>query len=313
MIEFLPEGYGPAFFLIDCLNVLPTQFLFAFTLVKILGTRHPKLYWTLTIASTLLFMPFRTTVPLSLKALFSVVCLLVLPIALLRGNLFKKTMVVVIANTIMAAAEFPAGLIWVALTGSEIMDYGAVLTHIPEYLGGAILFHMGCCILSLWALYRICKYLGISEERSTQAGIKDDIAYQAFLPFVLVQMPLLYIVAFMELQFMNASTVDLFVAIILYAAAIVADALLLFDINRYQEKERIDMEAEMLSRSVDESLAAASAMQASLKEAAALRHDLRNHMHVVKSLCEHGEYEDARAYLDETRMTLLPKGSWPSD
>lgn len=80
-------------------------------------------------------MPFRTTIPLSLKAFFSVVCLLVLPIALLRGNLFKKTMVVVIANTIMAAAEFPAGLIWVALTGSEIMDYDAVLAHIPEYFG----------------------------------------------------------------------------------------------------------------------------------------------------------------------------------
>lgn len=309
MIELLPEGYGPAFFLIDCLNVLPTQFLFAFTLVKILGTRHPKLYWTLTIASTLLFMPFRTTIPLSLKALFSVVCLLVLPIALLRGNLFKKTMVVVIANTIMAAAEFPAGLIWVALTGSEIMDYDAVLAHIPEYFGDTILFHTSCCILALWALYRICERLGISEEKSTQVSIKDGIAYRAFLPFVLVQMPLLYIVAFMGLQFMNASTTDLFIAIVLYAIAIVTDALLLFDIRRYQEKERIDMEAEALSRSVDESLAAASVMQASLQEAAVLRHDLRNHMHVVKSLCEHGEHEDARAYLDEARMTLFPEES----
>ena len=95
----------------------------------------------------------------------------------------------------------------------------------------------------------------------------------------------------------------------LYAVAIVTDALLLFSIRRYQEKERIDMEAEVLSRSVDESLATASAMQVSLQQAAVLRHDLRNHMHVVKSLCEHGEHEDARAYLDEARMTLFPEES----
>ncbi len=85
--------------------------------------------------------------------------------------------------------------------------------------------------------------------------------------------------------------------LLLFIAFISSDILLFIQMQRYADKQLSDLRAASLEARADEYLAKAAHMQGQLRDAARLRHDLRNHVHVVEGLCERGDMAEAQAYL----------------
>ncbi len=306
----LPEFLDPSRIAIDLFNVMPTQAVYLFTLSRIFQPCNAKAFWPVSLVSTALWAPIRTLVPAPMLLVGGLFFMIGLPGLLLRGALFPKAIILTIGTIFMLCADVPSALLWSALTGNAVMDYDAVLNDFPAHVVVTV-FHLIVFVLLMSILFVV------SEKVSLLHSAKDEVPCDAwergsslpasFLWFPVIQLFLVQITLTFALAGIKGDA--FFYGSLLFPLifSMTADGYLLFGAQRYFDKRLIDMRAEALEQQATEYLASAVGVQEQLKDAARLRHDLRNHLQVVEGLCERGETASAKAYLDEAAQML--KGS----
>lgn len=79
-------------------------------------------------------------------------------------------------------------------------------------------------------------------------------------------------------------------------------------LSRAIRKREADLTAALLEERVAAYLQEMTETQNLLADTAKLRHDLRNHLSVIQLLAERGDYQEARAYLEETQAAVGEQG-----
>ncbi len=283
---------------IDLLNIAPTHAIYLFALSRVMRPYSSGSFWVICMVASLLWSPFRTLVPTPVMIFMGLLLMIGLPGAMLQGRALGKSIALILGAMLMIAADIPSALTWVLLTGDPVMDYDAVLGDPTAYLV-ATLVHLIVFTLLMCLYVVICKRSSLlgavypDPSRSSRTGGM----YGVFLWFPAVQMCLLYAVFAITFVVIGNDAVFYGSVLALFAFSLVADGFVLRGMKELSDKQLSDLRAASLEARADEYLAKAAHMQGQLRDAARLRHDLRNHVHVVEGLCERGDMAEAQAYL----------------
>lgn len=291
------EGFEWQHYLIDCLNVYPTQLVYFYVLTRVMKPRNAVAYWVVMLAVMSAWLPFKPLLPQAVTGAYSVFLQVVLPCLLFEGKMLSKVLILICGFVLVTAMDLPAALIWVFVVGNAWMSYEAVLANLPAYLL-MVVVHLALLIFALWVFVVVCRKTRIapvSESSKKESGAM--VSYlRAFFPFMLMQTVMVcLLVECSVLTQMGADSLVLFTAC--FTVGVVADVLAFMFIRRCTQAELAEMEAAALEERANGYLAAAEAVQGQLRDVAVLCHDLRNHMQVVEGLCERGDWSGARAYL----------------
>ncbi len=291
------EGFAWQHYLIDCLNVYPTQLVYFSVLTQILRPRNAVVYWIVMLGGMSVWLPFKPFLSPAVTGAYSVFLQVMLPCFLFKGKTFSKILVLICGFVLVTAMDLPAALIWVCVVGNAWMSYEAVLANLPAYML-TVVVHLALLIFVLWVFVAVCRKTRIApigEPSKRESGAM--VSYlKAFFPFMVMQAVAVCIFVECSVQTgMEAGSLVLFTAC--FTAGVVADALALALIHRCTQAELAGMEAAALEQRANGYLAAAEAMQGRLHDVAVLRHDLRNHLQVVEGLCERGDRTGAQVYL----------------
>lgn len=297
----------PWFFAINLISALPTQIVYLFVLSKIFKPYSLKLYWPVTIGATLVGLLIKPQIPPLVTLIIGTSTAVLLPWLLLQGRPLRKMVFLLLGDIMMGVSEMPTALFWVGLTGTPTMDYEAVLSNIPTYLL-TVVFYQAVFGLLMLVLYRFAKRLSFTnadDNRSSisqgklpipEAAAVDDL-YEKCLPFLVVQVALMYALLLVSFWAFGNDLVGYAVVGVVFVVIAITDIALLHNMRCHIRKQIADLRVKVLDARIIDYLDAASEMQEVLQDAAKIRHDLRNHVQIASSLYERGQQEEAQEYL----------------
>lgn len=271
--------------LIDILGVVPVQMVFAYALAKMLVIRRVGLYMMLELVVVLLVCFFRPSMGIGERFAASVVLYLV-PFFMSEGSVPRRLFVILLANMLLFVLEVPGGVLWTAMTGSNIGDYDAVRANLGAYAFTHVV-HLAMLVPMLVALIHILRRL---EDRGGRS---------AWVPalFTLVQVVLVNFAIMIPLWFVKDSLEYYAIVFPLSILCLAADALLLVVMGRFSQKRYDDERAAMLEQRLSAYLAQYGSVVEDIERIAKMRHDRGNQLQVVFALLERGQLQEARRHL----------------
>lgn len=282
-------------------NIVPTQIVFLIAMARLMPPRNPVSFWALSLAWCAAWPAAKCFAPDWVNQMMGIAFTLAIPWLLLQGKGLTKLVILVVGIVIMISMDVPSALLWVLLTGTPTMDYGAVLAH-PGAYALTISIHLLLFALALWGYCIGCRRLMGAKRLGLEPG--ERRRGSGFALFPLAQALLVGFLVFMALAYGRDGVQGLMLTAAVILACLAADVVLFRGMKRSAERRLADMRASALQARADAYLEAASVMQADLNNAAHLRHDLRNHLQVIQGLCERGDQEEAEAYLQKAKDAL---------
>ena len=280
--------------LIDVIDIIPSQLVFAYALTRMLSVRRPLLYWALEFGTTLLLAYYRSSFGVEFRFL-AAIPLMLYPVILSEGRLAQRVMAVVLAYLVLFFAELPGGALWVAMTGTPIADYGAV----REHFGAFVITHAAHLVLLALLLAMLCMLFNRLNAREREKG--------AWLPvlFLGVQLALACLMILLSLGYAREPMRYYAITVVLSVVGFAADLLLFSSMERFAQKRNDDARALMLEKQLECYLGQYACFVRTIERTAQLRHDLGNNVQVVLALTRRGLFREAREHLGFIRGELV--------
>lgn len=282
---------------LDIIGIMPVQMVFAYALTKMLSMRSLPLYWALEIGYVLFISCARSSFGFEFRIVAGIPLMLI-PILFSQGSLARRLSVVALANLVLFFVELPGGVMWVAMTGEPIADYGAVRAH----FGAFLLTHAAHLMLLIPLLAVLCMLL-----RRFGFGGQGRVAWLPVL-FTSIQLVLVTVLMLLPFNRIEGSLGYYGGAVLLSAVGLATDLLLFAAMNRFAHKRRDDARASMLERQLDAYLARYGGFVEGIERTAKLRHDVGNQVQVVLALAERERLPEAREHLDLVRRKFADFG-----
>lgn len=282
-------------FVIDFLSAA-LNLVCLYAVSTMLEPKNKALYWGLQVAALVGFAFIRTDVgPLERTAL-TLLLAVVLPVALTRGNVLHRLLVVSLCLAVLFVAEFFGNFVWIFITGAPTMDYGAAWAHLPETL-----FARTACIVLSVALYAGLRRL---MNRQGAGAVRTAL----FVGFPLVQVVLLTVGVAVGNGLFAESGAFYGAATAAALVCVAADVTLFRSMERYQRRQDEERRAEALARQLAWGARQNAEIQESLGSVAKFRHDIRNQLQAIAVLVERGECILARNQLQALKARMDAEG-----
>ncbi len=279
------------------LSTFPVEMALIFVNMIILPMRHGWLFALLRTACLFVGMAQILMGVVLWKFVVGLFSYVVLPCLFYSAPLAKRIMAVGLALLLMFACELAACASWALTTGEPIMSYEALDRHVPA----AVLTK----VLDIVLLVVGGSALGMLM-RGKVGGAFGRTAWR-LMPYPMLQFTFFAVFfALMSLgDFPMADAPEYLMGMFaLLSAALLVDVALFASIKRHGQALEQDQRAAVLAERLDACLAEYAGAVAQVERAAALRHDLRNHLQVVGALLERGELARAAGYVREAEKEV---------
>ena len=277
----------------------PIQLLYSWLIQRAMPPKSKVRYWAAIAAVSLPLALLKIVLPPLVTGVIGIALSVLLPVLLLSGPVVRRVVVCAIGMVLMAASELVSAVVWLQLTGLEVMDASLALAHSEAFLLCAAIGYGSVMVPGLLAVAALCRRFFPDDTAPATVGRSGPswLGRIALLP--ILQVPFVFILLTVSFNLTRGEASYVGVALALLAFAFAVDAFLFVQISRSAESRRAELEAALLEERLSGYLGESTAVQALLDDTARLRHDVRNHQSVVGTLCERGEYAAARDYLEE--------------
>ena len=305
------DAFNWTYALIILVSAGPSNIVFAYALASIFPPKDARVYWGVQAATIAVAVMTKQYWSAEAAMVIGSAILIIPPLACLKGSMFVKVIVTTLAVVIQYAAELPVAVLWMVVVGQPIMDNAVVAAHFGEYILVVVLIHIIILALMYWLFVKACRRFVMRSSFTALRGEGRSgraVQGRVFLAFPLAQLVLFVVILYLVYGLADHDVPEYMVPpLIMFVTYLGVDLLLFSQMQRYADKQLSDLRAASLEARADEYLAKAAHMQGQLRDAARLRHDLRNHVHVVEGLCERGDLAEAQAYLQEAALMLWPE------
>lgn len=210
----------------------------------------------------------------------------VLPLVLYAGDLRDRLLVAALLLTSVRTAEMTATSAWMLLTGgASAQSIAASWANYPAHMASALFAALVMALL-LWAFAR--------QLGAVRAGLHGRV--MALVGLLAVQSASLLVLGNAILRDAPAEPRLYPMASAVCLLCVLADVELLRVAGRLRVREEELARARQLGAAVDELADRARREMEAVSEVAMLRHDVRNHLQVLRSLVEGGDEDEAIEY-----------------
>lgn len=210
----------------------------------------------------------------------------VLPLVLYAGDLRDRLLVAALLLTSVRTAEMTATSAWMLLTsGASAQSIAASWANYPAHVASALFAALVMALL-LWAFAR--------QLGAVRAGLHGRV--MALVGLLAVQSASLLVPGNAILRDAPAEPRLYPMASAVCLLCVLADVELLRVAGRLRVREEELARARQLGAAVDELADRARREMEAVSEVAMLRHDVRNHLQVLRSLVEGGDEDEAIEY-----------------
>ncbi len=218
------------------------------------------------------------------------VAYIAVPFLFFEAKFAQRFVAVALGFMFLVLGELLASVAWMFMTGMPVADVEAVAAH-PMEMALTFLLDM---------LTVVC--CGLLFRRPMKRWVSGDgfrgASLSWFIVFPALQTAMVVIALILTLDYLGGDR-SLYLFLTTYACACMAvDVLLFVSAERYCQAVIQDQRAAVLAERLDACLAEYAGVVAQVERAAALRHDLRNHLQVVGALLERGELARAEGYVE---------------
>ncbi len=278
---------------------LSAQFVYLALMTRVLPPRSARTFWTVEIVYQAVTLFLKPLYPVPLRIVIGTVGSLVIPLLLLRGRLLRRIVICVLCMSMQTAAELVAAVVWMGLTGLQIMDNHLAFIHAHQFMASVVAEMVALAFIMNGLRWLCLRFFPLEED---SAGAKHGTAWLRWAAlFPLIQMMLIYTMVWIAFDVTEGEGAYMVTLAALLGLCVAADVLLFVQMDRSFRQRRAEMEAALLEAQVGSYLGELAAMQRLLDDTARLRHDLRNHQSVVRALCDGGDYAEAHRYLEGAR------------
>lgn len=210
----------------------------------------------------------------------------VLPLVLYAGDLRDRLLVAALLLTSVRTAEMTDTSAWMLLTrGASAQSIAASWANYPAHVASALFAALVMALL-LWAFAR--------QLGAVRAGLHGRV--MALVGLLAVQSASLLVLGNAILRDAPAEPRLYPMASAVCLLCVLADVELLRVAGRLRVREEELARARQLGAAVDELADRARREMEAVSEVAMLRHDVRNHLQVLRSLVEGGDEDEAIEY-----------------
>ena len=210
----------------------------------------------------------------------------VLPLVLYAGDLRDRLLVAALLLTSVRTAEMTGTSAWMLLTrGASAQSIAASWANYPAHVASALFAALVMALL-LWAFAR--------QLGAVRAGLHGRV--MALVGLLAVQSASLLVLGNAILRDAPAEPRLYPMASAVCLLCVLADVELLRVAGRLRVREEELARARQLGAAVDELADRARREMEAVSEVAMLRHDVRNHLQVLRSLVEGGDEDEAVEY-----------------
>lgn len=210
----------------------------------------------------------------------------VLPLVLYAGDLRDRLLVAALLLTSVRTAEMTGTSAWMLLTrGASAQSIAASWANYPAHVASALFAALVMALL-LWAFAR--------QLGAVRAGLHGRV--MALVGLLAVQSASLLVLGNAILRDAPAEPRLYPMASAVCLLCVLADVELLRVAGRLRVREEELARARQLGAAVDELADRARREMEAVSEVAMLRHDVRNHLQVLRSLVEGGDEDEAIEY-----------------
>lgn len=210
----------------------------------------------------------------------------VLPLVLYAGDLRDRLLVAALLLTSVRTAEMTGTSAWMLLTsGASAQSIAASWANYPAHVASALFAALVMALL-LWAFAR--------QLGAVRAGLHGRV--MALVGLLAVQSASLLVLGNAILRDAPAEPRLYPMASTVCLLCVLADVELLRVAGRLRVREEELARARQLGAAVDELADRARREMEAVSEVAMLRHDVRNHLQVLRSLVEGGDEDEAIEY-----------------
>lgn len=210
----------------------------------------------------------------------------VLPLVLYAGDLRDRLLVAALLLTSVRTAEMTGTSAWMLLTrGASAQSIAASWANYPAHVASALFAALVMALL-LWAFAR--------QLGAVRAGLHGRV--MALVGLLAVQSASLLVLGNAILRDAPAEPRLYPMASTVCLLCVLADVELLRVAGRLRVREEELARARQLGAAVDEHADRARREMEAVSEVAMLRHDVRNHLQVLRSLVEGGDEDEAIEY-----------------
>lgn len=299
---------APENLLVNVVCGLSVQFAYLALLARALPPRSARTFWTVEILYQGATMFLKALYPVPLRIAVGVFGSLVIPLFMLRGSLLRRLVVCSLCMSAQTGAELVGAVVWMGLTGLQVMDNGLALRYAPQFIA-CVSAEIVALALMLSGLRWLCRrFFPLDDGRGARVERRGAEWLQRFALFPLIQVALIYSMVWIAFDVMRGDGAYMMATAALFVLCMAADVLLFMQMDQSFKQRRAELEASVLEAQVGEYLEELAAMQRLLDDTARLRHDVRNHQAVVSALCANGEYREAEQYLEGARELLKGEG-----
>lgn len=307
MLKALVFCAQPQNLFVNLLCGFPVGMIYLWFVQAICPPKSAHLFWTVNSTYLFLLVFFKPLYAPSIRILLGMGASLVFPVLTMRGSLLRRTIVCALCMLLQFACELLALLVWVSLTGMSAMDNYVALAYAPQFIFAMVVGYLVVLPMLLTGLKHLCDRFFPLEPILGRAVAETPLWQRRFMLFPLLQLVLLLVLFSITFDMTHGSMEYAIVTLILLALCVVADFALVVQMGRSLRKRQADLEALLLEERVSSYLQDTEEVQIMMADAAKLRHDLHNHLSVIELLTQRGEYQEARAYIEQVREQLRQK------
>ena len=226
------------------------------------------------------------------------------------GPLFRRIIAVSVVFVILSSAEVPVGMLWVALTGTDLISNANAYAHLPIHIMLQTLFNVLTLLVAL-VMGPLCKRFVMGS------GATRTSLIVAVFPLILGILQ----VCCVRTMFLPGLWKDSYttVGILVSVLGVASTAFLMRDVQASIDKASADIAAEANMHLADGFLERYAALERSIELSAMLRHDIRNQLGVISELASGSEQGQALTLVGALRheaeeaSTMLDAAVVPGD
>lgn len=230
-----------------------------------------------------------------------------LPLFFWKAPLSHRILATSASTCLMFGIELVFGVAWIAITGTPNASYDAAYLHpLFSILGRAfflVIYFLGASLLI----------------RAGRALRSDELRESSLVPLCALVLVQIAVIEFLFLPGLGALSTEVsyyLAALLALVGCALADASLFVASRRHFEAQRERGCADALEQNLRSCLSEEADCVESLRQAARIRHDLRNHLQVLDGLIQRGRADEARGYVARLRELYLSpghEGAWGHD
>ena len=241
---------APENLLVNVVCGLSVQFAYLALLARALPPRSARTFWTVEILYQGATMFLKALYPVPLRIAVGVFGSLVIPLFMLRGSLLRRLVVCSLCMSAQTGAELVGAVVWMGLTGLQVMDNGLALRYAPQFIA-CVSAEIVALALMLSGLRWLCRrFFPLDDGRGARVERRGAEWLQRFALFPLIQVALIYSMVWIAFDVMRGDGAYMMATAALFVLCMAADVLLFMQMDQSFKQRRAELEASVLEAQV---------------------------------------------------------------